>query len=542
MYNVTDDFKKKVRSNSRKLKWSGSITCTDGTVLSFTRADMPKGSAGKLVRSCSGSSALEIGSVFASELDLELYLQVDRYKLYNAVIDLQCSLVTDTIWNPTWAALKTYTWGQLSDATWEFRGAELADAIPMGKYKIAEAIQKLQNLISITAYDYMLSFEKKMTVSNETHILYDWLKAWCTACEVTLGMSAVETYKLPNGTRQLGIASGSDTIETYRDALSYLSAACCCVAQINRAGALVLIPYGTDAVDTIPAGWRFHSAFSDFKVYYTGCYATYKNGALSEYYSNTTLTGKDDGLVYEMGVNPFLQITNEANRKAAVQAILDRLAKVCYVPYEVLTPGNPAYDPMDVIKFSGNQAGDADLGAVTELTYQIGGRETLKCVGENPRLIAAKSRFTKTIDGLISGGTVSGSAGGTSYWLLHNESAAEDQAITAKTQTNEISFTSTVDVSRIGIEYTAAYTLDETAEVTAEIQVDGTAVYSATDLQQAGKHVLTVVTGDDASGKQEHNVTVFLTESAVSSSVDTAISSMDTRVTALEAKNGTASA
>jgi len=197
---------------------------------------------------------------------------------------------------------------------------------------------------------------------------------------------------------------------------------------------------------------------------------------------------------------------------------------------------------MDVIKFSGNQAGDADLGAVTELTYQIGGRETLKCVGENPRLIAAKSRFTKTIDGLISGGTVSGSAGGTSYWLLHNESTAEDQAITAKTQTNEISFTSTVDVSRIGIEYTAAYTLDETAEVTAEIQVDGTAVYSATDLQQAGKHVLTVVTGDDASGKQEHNVTVFLTESAVSSSVDTAISSMDTRVTALEAKNGTASA
>ena len=91
MYEVSEKYKEAIRSQSRKFKWYGTITTPTGKVYHFTEKDIVKGS-GTLTRSCSGSTSLEMGSVYAAELDISLFLNVDRYSLYDAVIDLSARL------------------------------------------------------------------------------------------------------------------------------------------------------------------------------------------------------------------------------------------------------------------------------------------------------------------------------------------------------------------------------------------------------------------------------------------------------------------
>src|SRR5699024_1505231 len=78
------------------------------------------------------------------------------------------------------------------------------------------------------------------------------------------------------------------------------------------------------------------------------------------------------------------------------------LSKVNYVPFDSDTIGNPALDLGDVLTFSGGQADAQQITCVTSFTVKIGGRQSLKCVGKNPRLSQAKSKNDKNISGLLN--------------------------------------------------------------------------------------------------------------------------------------------
>lgn len=56
----------------------------------------------------------------------------------------------------------------------------------------------------------------------------------------------------------------------------------------------------------------------------------------------------------------------------------------------------------DVLTFSGGQADSQQMTCVTSFTCKIGGRQSLKCVGKNPRLSQAKSKNDKNISGLLN--------------------------------------------------------------------------------------------------------------------------------------------
>ena len=86
MYEVSEKYRDAIRGRSRKFDWRGTITTPTGRVYHFTNKDIVKGS-GSLTRSCAGSTSLEMGSVYAAELDISLFLNVDRYSMYDAVID-----------------------------------------------------------------------------------------------------------------------------------------------------------------------------------------------------------------------------------------------------------------------------------------------------------------------------------------------------------------------------------------------------------------------------------------------------------------------
>ena len=103
-----------------------------------------------------------------------------------------------------------------------------------------------------------------------------------------------------------------------------------------------------------------------------------------------------------LGVNPLLQFGLEETREELCWNILTALSMVNYVPFDSDTIGNPALDLGDVLIFSGGQADARQVTCVTSFTIKIGGRQSLKCVGKNPRLSQAKSKNDKNISGLLN--------------------------------------------------------------------------------------------------------------------------------------------
>ena len=134
MYEVSQEYKRAIRRQTRKFEWQGTITTPAGKVYHFTTKDIVKGS-GTLTRSCAGSTSLELGSVYSAELDISLFLDVDRYSMYDAVIDLSfvCQHSVKRVWND----LCPFTWGAMRTKKWNDRGE--AETIPMGKFVVAEA-------------------------------------------------------------------------------------------------------------------------------------------------------------------------------------------------------------------------------------------------------------------------------------------------------------------------------------------------------------------------------------------------------------------
>lgn len=368
MYPVSDDFLQAVQENTREYKWTGRLVTKSGTIYEIEPKDIVKGS-GYITRSCCGNNEIEIGSVYASEMKITLFLDIDRYSLEEAVMEFFYSL-------------------KLSDGEWE--------TIPMGVFEISEANRHTKT-IELTGYDYMLRFDKTASVDVSSGTPFEFLSDACEKCNVELAHTQEEVEAMSNGTELFGIYPDGN-IETYRDLLYYLAQVLGRVCQINRKGMLELIPYGVSPVVVMGSEQRFLSSYSDFVTRYTAVYSTNEVDAKSEYYC----VEPDDGLTMNLGINPLLQYGLQNTRERIITNILDSVAVINYVPFDSDTIGNPALDPMDVIKFTGGHADSDSISCITSVTYKINGKQTLKGVGKNPLLASAKSKADKNIIGLLN--------------------------------------------------------------------------------------------------------------------------------------------
>lgn len=367
MYPVSKEYQKAISESSRSFFWTGTITTKAGKKYTFGNKDIVKGS-GYISRQCSGSSEIELGSVYAAELGISLFSDIDRYSLEDASITVSFHL-------------------KVGDAYEE---------VPMGIFYIAEANRKIKTL-ELKAYDAMLNLDKNFNKGLSSAFPYDFLSLLSKACHVELAQTKEEIEALTNGTELLGIYQEND-IETWRDFLYYLAQALGCFSTIDRDGKLRLIPYGITDNKTVDSRHRFSSTFSDFVTRYTAVSSTNKKTDIAEYYS----VKPDDGLTMNLGVNPLLQFGLEEKRRRIINNILSAITVVNYVPFDSDTIGDPALDLGDVIKFTGGHADETKRSAITSIETKINGKQTIKCVGKNPRLASAKSKNDKNIAGLES--------------------------------------------------------------------------------------------------------------------------------------------
>ena len=269
------------------------------------------------------------------------------------------------------------------------------ERIPMGVFEVSEANRKAKCL-EIKAYDYMVRFEKAFTSLESIGNAYDFMVLCSTACEVTLAQDRATIEAMPNGMENLSIYSDND-IETYRDVLFYVGQVLGGFFVINRAGELELRKYGSTPVLTVERKHRFTSSFSDFITRYTAVSSTNLRTQIAEYYA----LDPDDGLTMNLGVNPLLQFGLEETRRQLCTNILNDLAVVNYVPFDSDTIGNPALDVGDILSFTGGQADATKYACITSNSIKIGGRQSIKCVGKNPKLSQAKSKINAIFSGKV---------------------------------------------------------------------------------------------------------------------------------------------
>ena len=368
MYPVSEAFLQAVRGNTRKYYWTGKITTAGGVEYPFEQEDIVKGS-GYITAQCCGNSEIELGSVYAAEMGISLFLDIDRYTLKDAEVELSYHL-------------------RLASGAYE--------TVPMGIFGVSEANRSV-HVLELKAYDRMLRFDRTFNGFETIGTAYGMMALCSTACGVELAQTQAEIEALPNGSELLSIYPEND-IETYRDVLYFTAQVLGGFFCINRAGKLEFRQYGETPVMEILQKHRFSSSFSDFVTRYTAVSSTNLRTQTAEYYALET----DDGLTMNLGVNPLLQFGLEETRAELCGDILDALSKVNYVPFDSDTIGNPALDLGDVLTFSGGQADAQQITCVTSFTIKIGGRQSLKCVGKNPRLSQAKSKNDKNISGLLN--------------------------------------------------------------------------------------------------------------------------------------------
>ena len=334
----------------------------------FRYEDIVKGS-GYITAQCCGSAEIELGTVYAAEMGITLFSEINRYTLEGAEVRLSYHL-------------------RLADGSFE--------EVPMGVFEVSEA-NRTAHCLELKAYDYMLRFEKSFNGFETVGTAWAFLDLCCKACAVELAHTQDEIEGMPNGTELLSIYPEND-IETYRDVLYFVGQVLGGFFCINREGKLELRKYGTQPVMEVKSRHRFTSSFSDFITRYTAVSSTNLRTQTAEYYA----LEPDDGLTMNLGVNPLLQFGLEETRETLCRNILNDLAMVSYVPFDSSTIGNPALDLGDVLTFSGGQADGSQIACITSSNCKIGGKHTLKCVGKNPRLAQAKSKNDKNISGLLN--------------------------------------------------------------------------------------------------------------------------------------------
>lgn len=366
MYQVSEAYKAAIAKASREFYYDAVLRTNEGVVIPISEREIIKGSAA-ISWQCCGGEEIELGSVYTSELSISLRINTDRYALMGGSIEPAFHL-------------------KLTDGTYE--------TVPLGVYEIAEPDRKI-SCIDIIAYDNMAKFEEDFKYGQTTGTPYDLLTVACTVCGVELGHTKADIQAMPNGRRSLSLYDDND-ISTWRDILHYVSQVLGGFCMIDRNGKLVVRQYGSLSVKSIPATLRFQSSFSDYITRYTGLSHINNQEGKTEY----VYTLPDDGLTMTMDANPFLQQGGDVEREAMLTAILGALLPVKYVPFDSESVEDPALELGDILTFVDNHADGRNFACITHNTLKFSGRQSLQCVGKNPRLIGAMSKTDKQLAAL----------------------------------------------------------------------------------------------------------------------------------------------
>lgn len=506
-----------IQAQVRRLAWHGTLTDSDGVAHSFT-ADNIAADSGRLTRACASATEIALGTVYASQLALGLYVDdigVDRAKIYGGTITLACTVSAGLI----------------------------SGEVPLGVFTVTEALQNGE-VCSLSAYDAMINFDKPYLGVSGLATPYNWAQNFCTRCGVTLGMDEADFSAFPNGGTDLTLI-WNDDIQSYRDALSHLAAAIGSVATINRDGELVFLPMVSSAsVATVKTNDRFDSDIAHMTYTPRTAYLTIRETG--------ELISRESGIgnaYLDLGTNALMQTDGQVRDIAGqvvstytpgtmLANIIGAVAAFSTVPIEADIPCDPCLDLFDCVTLTGGQAAlSGTMVRITSLELRIGGSTKIASAGANTaEAQTAEQRATNGTGGevdllmwqstdmneddLVIGLSL------TTWGDLADETWGDQESRTWGFYTSggsdhlitETSVTPQKDWARGQLNFTVNYTLEAPAVITYKVIIDGETFWELTEDQEAGKVVKTITTPVDLWSNTEtaHIIQVTMAGEAAS--------------------------
>ena len=369
MYNVSEKFKSAIKASNRKSAIYGTLTTVNGVEYPLNDNNIIKDSL-YITNQIVNNNKLTFGAVYAGECGLVINSEIDRYSLFGAKIELNFLL-------------------RFEDGPEEL--------LPLGVFNV-DTPERIGSKIKLTAVDNMSKFD--ITVNEDVNgTWYELLSYISAKCGVELAQTQAELKALHVNTTNQNYTIQQDKIDTYRDALSFLSMVICANATIDNTGKLKMVQYATSACDSNNGSTRLNNCkFSDYTTRYAGIKARF---FANENYAPYSAVNQDiDGLILDLGDIPIVGGTADS-KNATVEAMMQTITQISYVPATLYVASNPAYELGDMITCeSVNNTVDNVNTYVMAYKYNYRKKETINCYGDNPLLqnIKDKSKSVNTSD------------------------------------------------------------------------------------------------------------------------------------------------
>ena len=364
MYNVSDKFKRAIKSQNRKSSIHGTLTTTSGAEYPLNDSNIIKDSL-YVTNQIVNNSKLCFGAVYAGECGLVINSTIDRYSLFGATVELNFLL-------------------QLEDGTDE--------SLALGVFNV-DTPERIGSKIKLTAVDNMSKFD--VSVNEDVNgTWYELVSYIANKCGVELAQTQEELEALHVNATNQTYTIQQDKIDTYRDALSYLCMVICANATIDNTGKLKIVQYAITSCDSNNKNTRLNNCkFSDYTTRYAGVKARF---IANENYEPYEASNPDiKGLTLDMGDIPIVGGTVESKHDT-VNAIMETLTQIAYVPATLYTSSNPAYELGDMITCENvNNTSHSVNVYVMKYEYNYRKKETINCYGDNPFLQNIKNKNDK---------------------------------------------------------------------------------------------------------------------------------------------------
>ena len=473
MYNVSENFKRAIKSQNRKSSIYGTLTTTSGTEYLLNDGNIIKDSL-YITNQIVNNSKLCFGAVYAGECGLVINSTIDRYSLFGATITLNFLL-------------------ELEDGTEE--------SLPLGVFSV-DTPERIGSKIKLTAVDNMSKFD--ITVNEDVNgTWYELLSYVANKCGVELAQTQEELEALHINATNQNYTIQQDKIDTYRDALSYLCMVICANATIDNTGKLKIVQYAITSCDSNNKNTRLNNCkFSDYTTRYAGVKARF---FANENYAPYTSKNPDiNGLVLDLGDIPIVGGTNDS-KNDTINAMMETITQIAYVPATLYISSNPAYELGDMITCENvNNTSHSVNIYVMKYEYNYRKKETINCYGDNPLLQNIKDKNDKQ------------------YSSMESQLSSKDMVIINATNAKEISigqelkdiatlnFSVNADCRPICI-FTVPFSIDVDGYVEFSLYNGLVALENATykGYYEAGEHFATFMHLDDMKKDERQSLRVL---------------------------------
>ena len=319
-------------------------------------------------RYCVSGSRIEIGSVVASELDIELNNSDGRFNN----VRFEGAELFVRVGVKKWDAHR-----------WE---NAVTHYVPLGYFTVDVAPRKL-DIITLTALDRMVLFDKVVDWEYLSFPMQadELLSRICDVCNVILG---TDIATLPN--HDYVISSAPTNQETtYRQLLSWLAELMGVCGFMDWDGHLILKWYSSTETVLNTAN-RFSSDLDENSIEITGVQIAFGE--------ETYLAG-DEGYVINIEGNELIQ----TNPQSVVQKLYEVLHGFTYTPFSGTVKPMPHLYPLDQITFI-DKNGAEHGSIITDYTFVMNASTVLEGKGETATVsgYASANPLTKRESAIIA--------------------------------------------------------------------------------------------------------------------------------------------